>query len=331
MTEQSRPARPWTRLLTAALRVGAAVLLVVLLLRRTDIKQALDLIRVARPGSLAAGVMMMAIPMTIGAFRWWLLLRSQRMEMPFHFVLRVQVAGYALSTVLPTTVGGDLLRVGYATTGGNVATVLATVLTDRIVGVGGLFVICDIASLVLLARTGSLGLLALAGLASLVLVLAVLALAAEPVYRAFARTAARARFLHIGERLVQVADGVRRFRAQPGLLLQTLGLSVVLWLAQSFVWYLLGVSVSSSAPLLRYLVCVPLAALSAMIPISIGGLGVRESSFVALMSHFGTPPESALAVALLFLGVLVFYALIGVLLFVTLRRRTHFPAGSPVV
>jgi len=315
--------RRWTRILTVALRMIAAVVLVIVLLRRTDIGQALELIRGAKLGLLLAGALVMAIPMAIGGFRWWLLLRSEGSTLPYHFVLRVHVAGHALGTVLPTSVGGDLLRVGHTTQAGAVEAALATVLSDRILGVAGLLIICDFASLLLLARTGSPGLLALAGAASAMVGLFLLTLMVEPVYDVLSRLATRVRFLRLGQRLVRVADGVRRYRTRPRLILQTLGLSVLLWLVHSLVWYLLGAGIGSPAPLLRYLVCVPLVALSAMLPISVGGLGVRENSFVILMGHFGTPGTSAAAVALLFLGVRAFYALVGALLFIALRRRPH--------
>lgn len=250
--------------------------------------------------------------------------------LPYQFVLRVHVAGYALSTVLPTSVGGDLLRVGYTTRDGMVEAAVATVLFDRILGVVGLLVVCDLASLLLLARTGSPGLLALAGSVSAIVVVFLLALMVEPLYGGLSRLAARVRFLRLGERLIRVADGVRHYRTKPRLILQTFGLSVLLWLVYSLVWYLLGASVSSTAPLLSYLVCVPLVALAAMLPISIGGLGVRENSFVILMGHFGTSEASAAAVALLFLGVLAFYALIGALLVITLRPRSRQQASDRV-
>jgi hypothetical protein len=319
----SQPNRRWKGTLTAVLRIAAAVVLIIVLLRRTDVGQALDLIRGARLGFVLGGALVMAMPIAIGGFRWWLLLRSQGLTLPYHFVLRVNVAGLALSTVLPTSVGGDLLRVGYTTRDGMVEAALATVLFDRILGVVGLLVICDFASLLLLARTGSPGLLALAGLGSAIVAAFLLALMVEPVYDGMSRLAGRVRVWRLGERLVRVADGVRSYRTQPRLILQTLGLSVLLWLVYSLAWSLLGASVGSTAPLLSYLVCVPLVALAAMLPISIGGLGVRENSFVILMGHFGTPETPAAAIALLFLGVLAFYALVGALLFITLRPRAR--------
>jgi hypothetical protein len=312
------------------LRIAAAVVLIVILLRRTDVGQALGLIRGARPGFLLAGVLVMAIPLAIGGFRWWLLLNSQGLTLPYHFVLRVHVAGFALSTVLPTSVGGDLLRVGYTTRDGMVEAALATVLFDRILGVVGLLLVCDLASLLLLARTGSPGLLTLAGSVSAIVAVCLLALTVESVYDRLSELAARVRFLRFGERLIRVADGVRWYRTRPRLILQTLGLSVLLWLIYSLVWCLLGAGVGSTAPLLSYLVCVPLVALAVMLPVSIGGLGVRENSFVILMGHFGTSEASAAAVALLFLGVLAFYALIGALLVITLRPRSRQQASDRV-
>jgi hypothetical protein len=206
--KKSSSTRRWMGTLTTALRVVAAVVLVFILLRRTDLRQAFGIIRGARLEFLLAGVLVMAIPMALGGFRWWLLLRSQGLSLPYHFVLRAHVAGYALGTLLPTSVGGDLLRVGYTTTGGKVEAALATVLSDRILGVAGLLVISDVASLLLLARTGSPGLLALAGLASVIVAAFLLALMVGPAYNGLSRLAAHARFLHLGDRLIRVADGV---------------------------------------------------------------------------------------------------------------------------
>jgi len=323
MVKKPRSTRPLLGAAKVAIRICSAVILILLLLKRTDVRHAFELIREARVGLLAAGVLVMAAPLAIGGFRWLLLLRAQGLRLPYHFVLRVNIAGYALSTVLPTSVGGDLLRVGYTTRGGMVEAALATVLSDRILGVGGLLIICDLASLLLLARTGSPGLVALAGPATAVISVFLLALMFEPTYSGLARLAGRVRFLRLGERLVRVADGVRQYRTQPRLVLKTLALSVLLWLVYSLVWFLLGSSVRSPASVLSYLVCVPLVSLSAMLPVSIGGLGVRENGFVILMGRFGMPEASAAAVALLFLGATALYALVGALLFATLRGERH--------
>jgi len=57
---------------------------------------------------------------------------------------------------------------------------------------------------------------------------------------------------------------------------------------------------------------------------------VMENSFVILMGHFGNSEASAAAVALLFLGVLALYALIGALLLITLRPRSRQQASHRV-
>ncbi len=55
MMKTASSTRRWTRILTVALRMIAAVALVIVLLRRTDIGQALELIRGAKLGLLLAG------------------------------------------------------------------------------------------------------------------------------------------------------------------------------------------------------------------------------------------------------------------------------------
>jgi len=65
-----------------------------------------------------------------------------------------------------------------------------------------------------------------------------------------------------------------------------------------------------------------LVALASMLPITIGGLGVRESAFVFFWIRVGMTREAALATALVSLGVVCLKSLVGLLVFLRERHST---------
>jgi uncharacterized membrane protein YbhN (UPF0104 family) len=65
------------------------------------------------------------------------------------------------------------------------------------------------------------------------------------------------------------------------------------------------------APIAAWFFAWPLSKLISMVPISIGGLGVREASLAALMVRFGAVPAKVVAVGLLWQTILYASGLIG--------------------
>jgi len=63
---------------------------------------------------------------------------------------------------------------------------------------------------------------------------------------------------------------------------------------------IIGASISLPLTASDYLAVMPLATLAMVLPISIGGWGVREGVLVALLGAIGIPAASALAVSLMF-------------------------------
>jgi len=72
--------------------------------------------------------------------RWHSLLQVQDMHVPWQDSLRLTFAGLFASNVLPTTVGGDVVRLaGAVRIGINPALAAASLVADRLVGMAGMF------------------------------------------------------------------------------------------------------------------------------------------------------------------------------------------------
>jgi hypothetical protein len=209
--------------------------------------------------------------------------------------------------LLPTTIGGDVVRaVRCARRIDPGHRAWSSTLFERLVG---------IVALVLLAVPGLImapgQVREIAWAIGVVAVLSVAALlAAHAPFRLGARfLVARAPSVAgAGDRIASDLSGplarptVRLEIAAWSLLYQLVGLGVLVvvafdWGQPRMTWAILG--------------AVPLALVLTMLPVSIAGLGLRESLFVILLGRFGVPADRALALALVWLALALLLAFAG--------------------
>ncbi len=260
-------------------------------------------------GGMVFGAVLLAMAAyVLCAWRWWVLLRAQGVMMRFARAHAVVWVGQFYNAFLPGGVGGDAARLAAAFSDApdQKVAVTAATLMDRVVGFGVLIVLLPVAIAAgalgnqlefvstwpgwIWLGGASVGLLALAGAVGWM----------------------RGRWPETWR------DAARRVMATPGACWAAVGLSAVVWVLD-FVstWWLarsLGVEVTFGVIALA----VTLAYLSTLLPLSLGGHGLREGALVVALQNMGV--EGRLTeFALLFLAVTLFCSGVGGV--VALRRR----------
>jgi uncharacterized membrane protein YbhN (UPF0104 family) len=114
----------------------------------------------------------------------------------------------------------------------------------------------------------------------------------------------------------------------------SLGLAIALSLGvqASFVlanvWLAQQVGVTTGVA--TWFVAWPLAKLVAVLPISLGGIGVREAALVSFLTPYGAEGTAVLAAGILWQGVLIVGGLTGLVLTQMLRRRVGNDSAARV-
>jgi len=120
---------------------------------------------------------------------------------------------------------------------------------------------------------------------------------------------------------------LRRLWRQPAVFAR--GLILSLAIQGSFVllnaW--IGRSVGIDVPLAVWFLTWPLAKTAGLLPISLGGLAVREASLATLLLPFGVPAAQAVVASLLWQTVLIAGGLLGGLIWLVLSRVRHLPVA----
>lgn len=247
------------------------------------------------------------------AFRWWLLLRAQSIHIEVIAAVRLYFVGLFYNNLMPSSVGGDLLKAYYVTkhTHRRLEGVLS-VFVDRFVGLAGMVLMAVVAYLLFLRgqvlRAGAeqaegmrQGIAGYKGVILwLILALGVI-LAVALVHPGLRRRLGRAVARGLGrgvELLGRVRTALAVYLSKPATMLAALLLTIV---GQSIVvagFWLLGRNLGIEAGPKYYYVIFPITWVIGAIPISIAGLGVLEAGVVTLfVSLTGATGESALALA----------------------------------
>ena len=303
-----------TRHLSLVARVGVAVLAIGWVLRGQNWQDLGKVFQGLSLGHFALSFLTFAVAQLVIAVRWWLLLRAQSIHIRIPATVRLHFLGLFYNNVMPSSVGGDLLKAWYVTkhTDRRLEGALSVVV-DRFVGLGGMMAMGIVAYLFFLrgesiqagegtgdgvgswlesSRTAIFWLAA--GLAMVVAVL----LAYPRTRAAIGRIVGRITACGVSL-LRRVWTAVVVYCSKPVTMVAAMLLTVVGQSVVVLAFWVLGRHLGIEAAAKYYFVIFPITWVVGAIPVSIGGLGVLEAGLVALFSSLtGASSESALALAL---------------------------------
>lgn len=263
------------------------------------------------------------VGIVLSAVRWQKVLEALDIPTRLPRLVSHNLAGQFVSNVLPTTIGGDVLRVSRLSrdTGESPGT-FASVVLERLTGWLVLPVITIVGFIVNpgLRHLGTATRVALA-LAFCTLVLLVGVLAAAASSRVGGRFATRADWRRFAG---AVHLGLNRLRAHPGAAANVLAAGfayqLTLVLAAVAAAQSLGLEAAGLTALLAFF---PAVLIAQVLPISMAGLGVREGAFVLFLGPLGVAQEEAIALGLLLYLLNVAVGLLGAPAFAAGGRVRH--------
>lgn len=306
-----------------ALRIAVGIVLMTYLLVRLDLRlvmrniSALDL----RYLLMAFGCYFVFI--VVSAWRWQVLLEHKQLQIPFHRTNIIYFISVFFNNFLPTTVGGDVMRVVYSAPAERKADALAAVLADRILGFIGLFLfgLTAVIYLIITQHRVEFLILMVAGLAGLSLL--TFFLFSQKAYRIIAPGLERLAFLRLGERLTRLHRALNAFGESLDRIIICVAQSVLIQILLALPPFLVLRGLGNyQTGLLPFFIYVPIINVISMIPVSLNGLGIRENSYVLLFARAGLSRETAVTISLVCAALVFLWSLPGGILFITWRKKS---------
>ena len=244
-----------------------------------------DLVRAIRTADdlqLGLGFVALSVLLLLLSLKWWVITRGLGVTLSFFAATRLYLTGTVLNNVLPTAIGGDLYRVYFLSreSDSGFRRSLASVLIERATGYAGLLALSAPAAAFYFWGV-------VPGLAVILALLAGSAVA----------------YLLLRRRRADPEPDVGetwRWTRLPATsnLYSVAALSVVqqsLWVSTAAIF---GLAYGVSIPWSYWVLTVTALTLLTMLPVSVGGLGLREVGYAAVLAPVGVDATKAAAIGL---------------------------------
>jgi uncharacterized protein (TIRG00374 family) len=281
---------------------------------------------------VAAAFVITLPPQLMSMFRWKLILDAQGMRLAWSRITSIFFISLFFNAFMIGPTGGDLVKAYYTAreTHHKKTEAVMTIFIDRVIG---LLILAMLVGVTILIRWDffmvdhpeirSWALTALVVCGAItgggVLAFSIHLFEAFPFLRRWNRYPAVGRVFELVEKAY---NAFYICRTQPRLLLKITAHSLALQFLLVAAVSLIGRALELDLPFLAYLTFSPLIGLISAIPVTPGGLGIREGASIHLWSVLGVPSEKAFLLGFVPYVLLVLWGLPGGLLFLFHRAGT---------
>jgi uncharacterized protein (TIRG00374 family) len=290
---------------------------------KIDVGKTVDVLQDASPGYFAAAAAIMIVTTVPMAWRWQFLLTAKGVVEPLSWLTRTYFVAYTANQVLPTSLGGDAVRV-YETARrhpGQAGLITGSVLLDRALGGIATVALAAIGFVLAFGRYDLGAYLWLEGFFVVGTVMLGFIAFSSTVRRRLAWLAPFFARIRLERPLRAVYEGVHSYRANGRLLVALAAATLTVQAVRILPVWLVAQSVGIDLSVRPFYVMGPVLFFVLLFPFTINGLAVREAFFVSFLGELGVDAERAFASGFLFFLVTVVMALpgLGILLWEGVR------------
>jgi len=298
------------RLIGTVVLTAAAV---AYLVWKIDLGETLDVLADADLAWFAVAVLIMVVTVPVLAARWRRLLTAHGISEPLRWLTRAYFVAYTAGQFLPTSLGGDAVRVVDTARRhpGRTADITGTVVLERGLGGAATVLLGAVGFLLSIGRYDVSAYLWLEGVfvfGTIVAGFLFFARSARPLLR---RTLPLLQRVRLAPPLQAFYEGVHHYRSRPRVLLVVFGITLAVQAVRILSIWACARAVGIDLDVRVYYVMGPLLFLVMLVPFTLNGIAVREAFFVSFLGSLGVPAEQAFAAGFLFFLVTLLLALPG--------------------
>ncbi|MFZ0039260.1 MAG: lysylphosphatidylglycerol synthase transmembrane domain-containing protein [Candidatus Acidiferrales bacterium] len=288
------------------LRIAGAILVLAVLFYFLPIRRVGAALQLVPPYLWALILAGYLVSHFVASLKWRLMVNLAGSGLSVPQAVRCYFAGLFSVLFLPSIVGGDVVRAALALRmGRSKAAVLFGSLLDRIL---------DFLALALLTIVGALivpGSLSLASRRVFFMVGAGTAILVAAVLLVIYLLPARRFSFRLRRKLVRLREAQRAMSAQSHFVFGAYLLALFVQGAFILLTAILANAAGLRLPFQVWLFAWPMAKFSALVPLTQGGIGVREATLAGLLLPFGAPAAMTVAVGLAWEAITIAGALLG--------------------
>ena len=290
---------------------------------RSDARGLLEALRNTRVAYLPLAIAASFAVTWLMAYRWRAILAAREVHFKTHSLFVYYLIGIFFTSFVPGGgVSGDVARLIYVDREvRDKALVLSTLVYERLIGVFTLLLIGLAATLMTRASRQTDPMIYSSEAILAVAFIAIATLMSEYVSSRLARAiraiGRRTGTVRVAEAAARTLESISELRRDLSLLVRTSMISVLIRIVWTLGCYVVAWAMGLSMGLLTLFAFISLVDLVRLMPISVGGLGVREWAIIVLFATLGITREQALTFSILAFAPIYLNAVVGGLLYIS--------------
>jgi uncharacterized protein (TIRG00374 family) len=310
-------------IISLIIRLAVTVLILALLFFKINFSQVIGAIASCDKPLLTWAFLLFASTYYLGLLRWRMFLHGLGLEPPFKKIVSAFSGGLFFNLTLPSTIGGDVARVySLFSHTGEGSKIAATVILDRLSGFLALTCIAIVSVCYGYRFIESTAIITVTALTAGVFSVITLILFSRRSAKVFSELLS---FFHLKKAegiWLKVSSAINIFRDKKRLLFKNFLISCIIQSSIVIATYLVALSVGAQSRMIYFFVIVPVIGVISTLPITIGGLGLRDASSILFFSKIGIPSNIAFSISLISFSFVTILGVIGGLVYAfTLHTR----------
>lgn len=274
-------------------------LLIFFLLYTTDLSAFWHRVSQLSPSFILFAWFYYALCQWISAYRWQLFLTAKNIHVPLLKLFHFYMVGMFLNNFVPGSIGGDIFKTFdlYRFTRQGKISVISVIL-ERFTGLIGLGIISIVALAISINQFDSPTIPGLVAVSAIIIFGIALIIWYEPIARPIIRILETTLPNRVSDQLRQFYNALYSYKIHVRVIFIAIILSTLIQVLFALLYSMTSMALGVPIELYYFIIFLPIVTLATMIPISIGGLGIREAILVLLFAEVGVASSDILSISL---------------------------------
>ncbi len=253
------------------------------------------------------------------SIRWNFLLKAQGIQISEIRSYLYLLVSFFFNNFLPSGLGMDVIRSAYAGEEGNFEKAFGASIMERILGMIGMMIIGVFAVFSGKSEFIKLSILYL-GLILLTILIYYFFTSLKVEW--LKEKLLSIKLLNLGKSIREFYRAVKIYKSKRKTIIIGIAYSVLVQMVITLINYFIAKGLAIPVPFSALLAFIPIITIISLIPLTINGLGLRETAYVYFFSSIGIAESEAFSISLVYLAISVITSSIGGIIFVFLSRES---------
>lgn len=288
---------------------------IIVIVNSVDIQKSLEAVKTASIKLLLLSILITIIEQLVIAHKWIILLKVKNFTISIWQLLNINLIAGFWGLFLPSSLSIDILRGYYLVKNESSKGLSASsIIVDRVMGILSLLFVAIIGVLISGSLLSGINVKPYIFLLTSIIIIFVFLIFREKTFL-FVKKYLVLKKNKIYKKLLNLYNIVFDFKKYPKTLIESFLLSVTVQILRIVAIYYISEAYYLNIGIIYFFILVPITMITVMLPISVGGIGVREGSFIAFFSLVGLSFDDAILISLTITLKVVLFSLVGGILY----------------